>query len=96
MKGKGVQIKETKTGEDRTVSVREKLLEILKKLELSSRQDQVRGLREWSGHFFIFGKEFRKPILQAVSANGGEDLPKNMPLNIFAFMILGILQEHYH
>ncbi|WP_436374746.1 hypothetical protein [Cytobacillus sp. BC1816] len=44
---------------------------------------------------FIFGKEFRKPIRQAVSANGGKDLPKNMPLNIFAFMILGILQQHY-
>lgn len=64
IKGKGVQIKGTKTGKDRTVSVPEKLLEMLKKLELTSRQDKlkVRELWEWPDHFFIFGNEFGKPI----------------------------------
>ncbi|MCM3528306.1 site-specific integrase [Cytobacillus oceanisediminis] len=64
IKGKGVQIKGTKTGKDRTVSVPEKLLELLKKLELTSRQDKwkVRELWEWPDHFFIFGNEFGKPI----------------------------------
>ncbi|USK41377.1 site-specific integrase [Cytobacillus firmus] len=64
IKGKGVQIKGTKTGKDRTVSVPEKLLEVLKKLELTSRQDKwkVRDLSEWPDHFFIFGNEFGKPI----------------------------------
>ncbi len=62
--GVGVVIKGTKTGKDRTVTLPEKLITMLKRLERVCKQEKLKvgGLWEWPDHFFLFGNEFGKPI----------------------------------
>ena len=62
--GLGVVIKGTKTGKDRTVTIPDSLLKMLKSLERVRKAEKLKigSLWEWPDHSFIFGNEFGKPI----------------------------------
>ncbi|MBM7585794.1 integrase [Bacillus pakistanensis] len=64
IKGEGVKLKGTKTGKDRTVTVPDTLLTMLKTLERLRKEEKLKvgELLEWPDHFFIFANEFGKPI----------------------------------
>ncbi len=64
VKGEGVRLKGTKTGKERTVSIPDQLLQMLKVLHHERKKEKLvmAGCLEWPDHFFIFGSETGRPI----------------------------------
>lgn len=60
----GLQIKSTKTGGTRLVSIPQSLTNIMEKYknQRDHEMDLVGDMREWSDHYFILSNEFGKPI----------------------------------
>jgi len=64
VKGKGLKVKSTKNGKERTVSVPKPLIEMLDKLHTERKKEKLKAgdKKVWEDHFFVFANEFGKPL----------------------------------